>query len=250
MKQELFLKSQDNTKIAINHFKTKHDNVLIIAPGWFMTKDSKSFNQMAIDFSKNFDVIVMDFRGHGRSSGFYTFTAKEIWDIKTVVDYSIEKYKKVFIAGFSLGAALALIHSAKDQNINKIIAVSAPHSFEKIENHMWKKEAWGETFKKLEVKPCLSIRPSIIAYKKIRPIDIVDKIKIPTLFIAGEKDPTVYPWHTKALYEKAICPKQFVLFEDCCHAEDLFLQSKDKFISLCTEWLEQNPQTSFALNLS
>lgn len=250
LKQELFLTTQDNIKIAINHFKTGHNNVLIIAPGWFMTKDSKSFNQMAKEFSENFDVISMDFRGHGKSSGFYTFTAKEVLDIKTVVNFAKGNYEKVFLAGFSLGAAVTLIHCANEQNIDKIIAVSAPHSFEKIENHMWKKEAWGETFKKLEIKKCLSIRPSIIIHKKIKPIDIIDRIKVPILFMAGGKDPTVYPWHTKTLYEKATCKKQFELFDNCCHAEDLFLQSKDKFLDLCTNWLEQNVQANFALNLS
>lgn len=239
MKQELFLNSHDNTKIAINHFKAGHKAVVILSPGWFMTKDSKPFNQMAGEFSKDFDVIAMDFRGHGRSSGFYTFTAKEDWDIKTVVNYAKENYEKVFLTGFSLGAALVLIHCAIEQNVDKVIAVSAPHSFERIENHMWKKDAWSKTLKKLEVKRFLSIRPSIIMHKKIKPIDVVDKIKVPTLFIAGEKDPTVYPWHTKALYEKAICKKEFELFENCCHAEDLFLQSGNKFMSICKSWLSE-----------
>lgn len=242
MKNELFLKTQDNIKIAINLFETNHDEVLIIAPGWFMTKDSNAFDKMAEAFSKDFDVITMDFRGHGKSSGFYTFSAKEVKDIQTVVDFAKENYKKIYLAGFSLGAGLALIHSAIEQNIDKIIAVSAHHSFEKIENHMWKKAAWGETFKKLEVRRCLSIRPSIISHKKIKPIEIIDKITVPTLFIAGEKDPTVHPWHTEALYDKAVCKKHYEVFENCCHAEDLFLQSKDKFMEICTNWLTDSKE--------
>lgn len=237
MKQELFLKTQDNIKIAINHFQTGHEEALIIAPGWFMTKDSKAFDQMAEEFSKDFDVIAVDFRGHGKSSGFYTFTAKKVADIQAVVDFAKENYKKIFLAGFSLGAALVLIHSAKKQDVDGIIAISAPHSFGKIENHMWRKEAWGETFKKLEVSRCLSIRPSVISHKKIKPIEIIDKITAPTLFIAGEKDPTVHPWHTKALYDKAVCKKHYEVFENCCHAEDLFLQEKEKFMEMCIKWL-------------
>ena len=237
MTNKSFLKTQDNINIAINRFETGHNEVIIIAPGWFMTKDSKSFNQMAKEFAKTFDVIAMDFRGHGKSSGCYTFTAKEVLDVETVVNFARENYKKVYLIGFSLGGGLAIIHSATKQNIDKIIAVSAPHSFEKIENHMWKKEAWGETFKKLEIKRCLSIRPSLILHKKVKPIDVVHKIKVPTLFIAGEKDPTVHTWHTKALYEKATCKKHFELFKDCCHAEDLFLHSKNNFMDICIRWL-------------
>ena len=131
--EQLYLKTQDGIKIAINHHKTGHDEVLIIAHGWFMTKDSSYFVDMANVFSKNFDVISMDFRGHGKSSGVYTFTSKEPQDMKTVVDYAKEHYKKIYLMGFSLGGALVLIHSALEKDVDKVIAVSAPHSFLKIE---------------------------------------------------------------------------------------------------------------------
>lgn len=237
MIKELFLKTQDEIKIAINHHKTGHDEVLIIAHGWFMNKDSSCFADMANVFSKNFDVISMDFRGHGKSSGFYTFTSKESMDLKAVVDYAKTQYSKIYLMGFSLGGASVLIHSALEKDVDKVIAVSAPHSFIKIENQMWRKEAWGHTLRKFELVRWLTVRPSLIIGKKIRPIDIVDKIEAPTLFIAGEKDVTVRAWHGKSLYRKAKCRKHFELFKNCCHAEDLFFQEREKFINLCTLWL-------------
>lgn len=237
--KEIFLTTEDNVKIAINHHKTGHDEVLIIAHGWFMTKDSSYFKDMANIFSKNFDIISMDFRGHGRSSGFYTFTSKEPMDMKAVVNYAKQHYSKIYLIGFSLGGALALIHSALEKDIDKIIAVSAPHSFIKIENHMWKKEAWIHSLRKFEFKRWITVRPSLIIGKKIRPIDVVSKVDAPTLFIAGEKDVTVRAWHTKSLYRVAKCKKKFELFEGCCHAEDLFYQERDKFINVCCEWLKE-----------
>lgn len=241
---EIFLKTEDKVKIAINHHITGHDEVLIIAHGWFMTKDSSYFRDMANVFSRNFDVISMDFRGHGKSSGFYTFTSKEPLDMKAVVDYAKSQYKKVYLLGFSLGGALVIIHSALEKDVNKVIAVSAPHSFIKIENQMWRKEAWRETLKKFELLRWLTVRPSLIIGKKIRPIDVVDKIEVPTLFIAGENDPTVHAWHSLSLYKQAKCEKQFELFEKCNHAEDLFRQDRKRFIHTCTKWLQtQNEET-------
>lgn len=236
-KQEIYLKTSDGIKIALNHYKTGHDEVLIIAHGWFMTKDSKFFFDMSSVLSKNFDVITMDFRGHGKSSGFYTFTSKEPNDLRIVVDYAKKHYKKVYLLGFSLGGALVLIHSAKEKNVDKVIAVSAPHSFNKIENDMWRKEAWMAYFKKFELKRFFSVRPSPIIQQKIKPIDIVDKVEVPTLFIAGDTDPIVHAWHTKSLFDKATCEKQFELFKNCWHAEDLFLQEREKFINICSNWL-------------
>lgn len=241
--KKLYLKTQDGIKIAINHHITDHDEVLILAHGWFMTKDSKYFSDLANVFSESFDVISMDFRGHGESSGFYTFTSKEPYDMKAVVEYAKEHYKKVYLMGFSLGGALVLIHGATEKNIDKIIAVSAPHSFIKIENHIWKKAAWLTTLKKFELKRWISIRPSLIIGKKTKPIDIVDKIDAPTLFIAGEKDVTVRAWHTMSLYRGAKCKKHFELFKDCNHAEDIFIKERKKFTYLCADWLNDNEKT-------
>ena len=235
--QEIKLLTKDGIKIAVNHYKNNFDSVVILAPGWFMTKDSKSFKEMSEVFSSKTDVLAMDFRGHGNSSGFYTFTRKEINDLTAVVNFAKENYKKIYLMGFSLGGALVLNYAANDEAITKVIAVSAPTCFEKIENKIWKKEAWIPTFQKCEIKRWLSIRPSLIFGKTVKPIDIVKKIKCPTLFIAGENDPTVCSWHTEKLYEVATCKKKYELFKGCNHAEDLFIQEREKFIKTCENWL-------------
>lgn len=236
--EEFFLYTPDKTKIAINHYKTNHDEVLIVVHGWFMTKDSKLFRKMAETFAQHFDVISMDCRGHGKSSGFYTFTSKEVQDLKTVVDFAKQSYKKIYLIGFSLGGGLVIIHGALEKNIDKIIAVSAHSSFEKIENQMWRREAWFPTFKKMELKRWFSIRPSCIIRKKIKPADVVEKVEVPTLFIAGKHDPTVHAWHTKRLYQKAQCEKHFELFENCTHAEDLFMDEPQRFMNICINFLK------------
>ena len=234
--EELVVKTQDGIKIAINHYRTGHEAVMIIAHGWFMTKDSSYFTDMAKVFSENCDVISMDFRGHGKSSGFYTFTSKEPMDLKAVVNYAKQQYSKIYLMGFSLGGALVLIHSAMEKDVDKVITVSAPHSFIKIENQMWRKEAWSHSLRKFEFTRWITVRPSLIIGKKIRPIDIIDKVEVPTLFIAGRKDVTVHAWHSKSLYKNAKCKKHFELFENCCHAEDLFFQARERFINVCTNW--------------
>ena len=182
----------------------------------------------------------MDFRGSGKSKGFYTFTAKEEQDLNCVINYAKKHYEKVFVLGFSLGGALSIISGAKNKNINGIIAVSAPTEFYKIENKMYSPNAWIPTlFQKFEPLRWMTIRAGNPFLPKEKPIDLVEKITVPTLFIAGEKDPTVCPWHTQKLFENAKCKKDFILFEKARHAEDLYTDYPEKFITYCTEWLEQ-----------
>ena len=239
--KEIEVFTKDKVKIAVNHYQQGFEEVVIVMPGWCMTKDSNAFKQIAEFFAQKYDVLSMDFRGHGKSKGLYTFSAKEVNDVKAVIEYAHKQgYKKIYLAGFSLGGAIAVIYASQNNNADKVIAVSTPCEFSKIENKMWKKEAWGETFKKFELGRFLSIRPNIIPIKKIKPIGVVQNIKAPTLFIAGKKDPTVCFWHTKELYKKARCKKEFKLFENGIHAEDLYLHFKEEFSSLCLNWLEND----------
>ncbi len=239
--KEIKLKTKDSVEICANYYCGENSfennkSIVIVAPGWCMTKDSGAFLKISQFFAQYFDVLSLDFRGHGKSKGFFTFGAKEIFDLEACVDF-LKKYENIYLAGFSLGAMTSLIYSSSDDRIKKIIAVSAPSDFDKIENKMWKKEAWGETFKKFELKRFLSIRPSLIPYKKIKPIDIIEKITQPTLFIAGKKDPTVCFWHSEKLYNCAKCKKKFELFDEGIHAEDIFLHFRDKFEKICLDWL-------------
>lgn len=238
--EEIEILTDDNVIIAANGYFSKKDEVVIVAPGWCMTKDSDAFKQISEMFYSDFDVICFDFRGHGKSSGFFTFTSKELKDLDAVVNFTRKRgYSKIYLAGFSLGAGLALIYAAQNSNVDKVIAVSPYSDFSKIENHMWKKEAWGETFKKFELMRFLSIRPDIIPHKKIKPIDIIKEVKTPTFFVAGRNDPTVYSWHTEHLYNKAVCTKEYKLYENGFHAEDLYLHYKDDFAGRCIKWLKK-----------
>ena len=238
--QEVILKTDDNVKIAVNGYFSSKNEVVIVAPGWCMTKDSDAFRQISEMFASDYDVLTIDFRGHGKSKGFFTFTSKELLDLDSVVKFAKDKgYSKIYLAGFSLGGGLVLVYAAQNNSIDKLIAVSPYTDFKKIENHMWRKEAWGETFRKFELMRFMSIRPDIIPRKKIKPVDIIKEVKSPTLFVAGEKDPTVFPWHTKELYNKAECEKQFKLYENGIHAEDLFLYFKEDFSKMCINWLKK-----------
>ena len=147
--KELKLTTKDKTQIAVNHYESGFDSVVILAPGWFMTKDSKSFLDIAEMFSKYSDVLSMDFRGHGNSGGFYTFTSKEVLDILTVLRFAHKQYEKIYLAGFSLGAALSIIAASKRKYIDKMILVSAPSDFSKIENHFWKKRGLDSDISKV-----------------------------------------------------------------------------------------------------
>ncbi len=247
--QESFLITKDKVKIGINHYKNGHKDVLIIAPGWFMTKDSKAFLDISAALCPYINVITLDFRGHGRSSGFYTFSSCEQNDLEAVINFAKSKYENIYLMGFSLGGMICLNYVCANSGIKKVIAVSPPCDFSKIENEMWKRDAWLPTFKKMELKRWFSIRPSIFIRKKIKTIDVIQNNTTDTLYLAGKFDPTVHIWHTKALYDKSMCKKEFICFDEGLHAEDLFINQKEEFLNAVFHWLELEEKAQEALNL-
>ena len=228
--------TEDNIKIACNYFKNGHDRVLIIAHGWFMSKDAKAFMLMSEDFCKYFDVITFDFRGHCSSSGEYTFGAKETRDLKVVVDFAHKNYQKVFLIGFSLGSLISIDYCAKYKDIDKLIVVSAPIDFKFIENNFWSPNAVIPTFRKFELKRWFSIRCRLPFSRKPSPIRLVKKIKIPTYFIAGENDPIIKSWHNEKLFQHANYPKAEFVYKNGKHAEDIYLENRQNFINNCVDW--------------
>lgn len=237
--EEGYVFTSDGVKIAYNSYKTGKNTVLIIAPGWFMSKDSHAFIQISNSFCKNYDVINFDFRGHCKSGGRYTFGRDEIWDLSAIVDFARKTYKNIYLMGFSLGALISLNYCASNNNIDKLIAVSAPTDFWKIENNVFSPNAFIPTLKKFEFKRWTSIRFKSPFYNKIKPIDVVDKIvSTPIYFIAGENDPIIKPWHNHLLFKKAIVPKKEILVFRGKHAEDIYLENKDFFVETCLKWLD------------
>src|SRR3989338_1961953 len=127
----------DGQQIHYDHYKNGHNRVVIIAHGFFNSKDALLLKDLAQSLGDQYDVIVFDFRGHGQSRGLFYWTTKEQLDLEAVLKFAHQQYPKVGVIGFSLGAAISLVVDAKTDLIDSLVSVSAPTEFEKIEYHFW-----------------------------------------------------------------------------------------------------------------
>ncbi|MCX5700445.1 MAG: alpha/beta fold hydrolase [Candidatus Omnitrophica bacterium] len=234
----LYVMTEDGKRIAFSHIKGGFSKVVIIAPGFYNNKDTFLFKKMAEAFSKEYDVIVFDFRGHGKSSDVFTWTAHEQKDLRAITTYAKENhYTKIGVIGFSLGAAIALVEASNHQNIDSVIAVSSPEDLGSINFHFWEKDMWADLKLNFGFKGRgKGIRPGSPALMKIRPRDIIDKISpTPILFIHGEKDWLVKIRHSLFLFYKAKGPKTMKIIKDGGHSERLFDAFPDQFMKICLD---------------
>ncbi|MEK6564003.1 MAG: alpha/beta fold hydrolase [Candidatus Omnitrophota bacterium] len=234
------LLTSDKQKISYGHYEYGHKSVVIIAHGFFTSKESVLLKKLKDGLSDSYDIIMFDFRGHGRSSGLFSWTTYESHDLKAVIEHAKARYEIIGLIGFSLGAAISINVLPVTQGVDSFVAVSAPSDFDKIEYHFWKLNPEEDIFYNLgEGGKGKGIRPGPFWLKKQKPIEAVDKITVPVLYIHGDKDWVVGCNHSKKLYEKTAAKKKVAIIKNGTHAEYLMRKNAQEVIGLIKDWFIQ-----------
>ncbi len=230
----------DGVQIAFDLYQRPgRDTLLVICPGFFQSKNTPTMRQLAATLAQHYDVLCMDFRGHGDSGGRFTFSAKEDADLTAVFTWARPRYAHIVLMGFSLGAATAIDVIGEGTEVQALIAVSAPTAFEDIELKVWTLKAIVAGLKAFE--PGVGFRPGNPWLTKPRPIDRIRQAKVPILLIHGTDDETTFVHHSQELFAQAEGPKQLTLIEGGRHAEELYRQDPEGFLTLVEDWLTTVP---------
>ena len=94
------IETSDGQDIAYAHYENGSNKVVIIVHGFYNSKDSVLIKRLARKLSAKYDVFTFDLRGHGKSSGLFTWTSDEGKDLKAVLDFLAGKYDKEAIVAF------------------------------------------------------------------------------------------------------------------------------------------------------
>ncbi len=212
----------------------------VIAHGFFNSKGSELICKVATELLCFIDVIVFDFRGHGSSEGLFHWTSREYLDLEAVLNKAKEEYKIIGLIGFSLGAAISIITVARSDKVDSLIAVSGSTEFEKIDYKFWNLDLENDIFHNLgDGRKGKGVRPGPFWLKKDKPINVVKDIKIPVIYIHGEDDWVILPWHSERLYEKTRSKKQLVKIPGGSHAEYLMRFHSNEFIAAIKQWFAE-----------
>lgn len=236
------LLTSDKCSIDYFHYKNNHENVVIIAHGFYNSKEAVLLEQLAEGLFKDYDILLFDFRGHGKSKGLFSWGSNEKKDLTAVIDYVSGQYKKIGLIAFSIGGSVSLNTISHDDRINSFVCVSAPSDINKVDYHFWQLDIKNDliyTMISKEGRRGKGVRPGPFWFKKEKPLDSVDKIKIPVFYIHGDKDWVVKPWHSKSLYEKTKSPKKILIIKNGPHAEYLMKDNRNEFLGSIEEWFRE-----------
>ncbi len=178
-------------------------------------------------------VLALDLRGHGDSQG-HTVTngLREAADVRAAVRVAALRLGpgggngRVALAGYSLGAATALLAAAEEPDL--VAAVVSDSAFADLETIAVEQrrlgllpEAGGRAFAFLALE--IGRFATGIDGRAIRPIDALPRIAPrPILFIHGEADSVIPVEHTRRLHAAAPGPKELLLVPGAEHVGAYF----------------------------
>lgn len=188
---------------------------------------------------QGFAVLIFNFRGTGESGGNLDILG---WarDLRAVVGYLYDlpeaDKSRLFLFGFSAGAAVSIYLAAHDKRISAVVACACPAEFSFVDSP----ESLVEHFRNIGVIRERNFPPSVeewfSGFKLLNPISYVSQISPrPLLLIHGSEDELVPVSDARRLYERAGRPKKLVIIKGAGHR----LRQDERAVSIAIGWLRQ-----------
>jgi pimeloyl-ACP methyl ester carboxylesterase len=168
--------------------------------------------------------------------------SKEEEDLRTVLRHLQGRYSTIGLIAFSLGASISINVLADTYIVDSLISVSACSDFKKIDYRFWELDWENDLVYTLftkEGRKGKGIRPGPFWFKKNKPIERIKEIRTPVLFIHGEQDWVIKPWHSKVLYEQTPCKRALEIIPAGHHAEYLMRTSAHEMMRLIKKWFQE-----------
>lgn len=166
---------------------------------------------------RGFDVIACDSRAHGETGGdVCTYGVREKDDLKRIM--AMAKPGPVILIGSSLGAAVALQHAARDENIAGIVAAECFSDLRTVALErapfFFSDETKQEALEMVEANGGFRVDDA-------SPEEAARTIKIPILLVHGEMDRDTKPVHSHRIFEALAGPKELILVPGATHNQSL-----------------------------
>lgn len=172
-----------------------------------------------------FSVLLMDYRGYGRSEGGFPTEARVYQDAAGIWDYLVKerqiKPSQIFLYGHSLGGAIAINLAVQHPEAAGLIVESSFTSIREIVTHQGR--FW-------------MFPVDLILHQRFDSIGKVRSLQVPVLFIHGTADRMVPAAMSQQLFAAAPEPKQLLLFPGAGHndvaevAGSQYLQAVQNFV--------------------
>ena len=237
----------DDTPIAFTWWRRPSPELLVLAPGFWRERLARENLFLASHYvRRGYDVIALDFRGHGDSGGAYSFGALEALDVKAVLDHVVgpgRPYRRFAMLGLSLGGTISAdaLGYFPQLPCRALAMISSPADLKTLRPRPWKNGAMKQVSLRNVVRMPRLSASKLLARKRSVP-DSLSRLAFPKLIVTAEGDWLVDPSHGRILAQAAAPPVEHVHLDlpGSLHADALVRQVPLKLLRILDRWFAAN----------
>jgi uncharacterized protein len=202
------------------------DRVIVACPGYRGSKSDLMGISTAL-WRAGFNVLLFDYHGHGAGRGApVTLAYREVRDFLGALDYVQGRVPEAYIGviGFSMGASIAIMGSARRPEVRAVVADSLFTSHADVVAHAIRRVTH------LPGRPIAWLADHFLGHqagyrhRDVQPIREVGALAPrPLLIIHGAQDTAIPVSHAHQVYEQARQPKELWIGLEAGHCGTYFL---------------------------
>ncbi len=150
---EIEIESAPGVRLGVSRWRSGRPTAVIVAPGFFRSRRSPMLVATAARLAAAHDVYLFDFRGHGTSTGRYTFGRHEIEDLAAMLAHVRGcAHQQIAVVGFSMGGTVAVRtlgaerRAGGDPRIAALVTVSSPSEVVRLRPRLPPRGLLGRSF--------------------------------------------------------------------------------------------------------
>lgn len=240
-------RAADGVSIAYTLWRRPATELVVLAPGFWRVRLARENLFLVHHFlRRGYDVVTLDFRGHGDSGGGYAFGVSEIHDFRAVLAELVgpgRPYERFAVVGLSMGGSIAAQALAVRPRLpcRALAMISSPADLRRLRPKPWKLGAMRQVRLRHAVRvPKVAARA--LAARHTSAAKAVASLRFPKLIVTSKDDWLVDPSHGRILAEAAAEPVEHVHLElpGSLHADGLVQAVPVRLLRVLDRWFAEN----------
>ncbi len=232
-------RTSDGIALAVDFHGGGAPCLVVVSHGIFGNRRMTEIQVLARALVPHFDLVTFDCRGHGSSSGRFTFGKREWRDLADLVESYRRRYDKIAGIGFSFGGFHTCVAGGLTGCFDAVLLVSAPKDFWILDHNPLHGGLW-KSFRLMAGRKRTWTRLAPALGRRTMPIDCVGAMGAPVRVLHGDRDWLIHHRHGWLLFEAAVEPKSLDILEGGIHAEYMITQMPARFLGLVKKRLLQD----------